>query len=140
MMGIVDFKIIAQARFKIGGRIKIATFEKTPSQNAKPQFDLVEPGAMCRCKVEDMLMGWIAEESTPLPPAVEVVRDPGHVAPLGNQTTDIKAPVGIEIIHDPVVALHSRELLDNMGQMCSKVLTGPCLPQIPDHLPCGDHK
>jgi hypothetical protein len=140
MMGIVDCKRIEQARCKIGGRIKIATFEKTPGQNAKPQFDLVEPGAVCRSKVQDMLMGWIAQESTPLPPAGEVVRDTGHVAPLGNQTTDLEAPVGIEMIHYPVVALHSRELLDNMSQMCGKVLTGPGLTQIPDHLPCGDHQ
>ena len=43
VMGIVDFKIVIQARFKIVGRIEIAALEKTPCQDAKPQFDLVEP-------------------------------------------------------------------------------------------------
>jgi len=43
-------------------------------------------------------MGRIAQESAPLLAAVEVFRCIGHVAPLGNQTADIEASVGIEII------------------------------------------
>ncbi len=42
-MGVVDLKIVRQASFKIVGRIEITAFEKTPRQDAKPQFHLVEP-------------------------------------------------------------------------------------------------
>ena len=43
MVGVVDFKIVIQARFKILGRIEIAAFEKPTGQDAKPQLDLIEP-------------------------------------------------------------------------------------------------
>src|SRR3989440_6142787 len=36
-------KIIRQARCKILGRIEIAALEKSPRQDAQPQFHLVEP-------------------------------------------------------------------------------------------------
>jgi hypothetical protein len=48
--------------------------------------------------------------------------------------------VGIEIIHDPVVALHSGELLDNVGQMRGEVLTCACLAQMPDDVSRGNDK
>src|SRR5262245_34097370 len=44
VMGVVDLKIVIQARFKILGRIEITALEKTPRQDAKPQFHLVEIG------------------------------------------------------------------------------------------------
>src|SRR6266700_6908187 len=43
VMGVEDLKISRQARCKILGRIEIAALEKTPRQDAKPQFHLVEP-------------------------------------------------------------------------------------------------
>src|SRR5215510_7465497 len=87
-----------------------------------------------------MLMGWIAQEGTSLHTSVQGLRHKGHVAPLRNQTADLEAPVGIEIIHHPVVALHSGELLDNVGQMSGEVRTGARLAQIPDDLARGDDK
>src|SRR5262249_12738534 len=87
-----------------------------------------------------MLMGWIAQEGTSLHTSVQGLRHKGHVAPLRNQTADLEAPVGIEIIHHPVVALHSRELLDDVGQMRGEVLTGACLAQIPYDLTGCDDK
>jgi len=88
--------------------------------------------------VADRLMGRIAQESTPLPTAVEVLRYTGHVAPLGHQPADREAPVGLEIIHDPVVALHSRELLEDMGPMRGEVLPGAWRTQMPDDLARGN--
>ena len=32
----------------------------------------------------------------------------GHLAPPGHQAADLQAPVGVEIVHDPIVALHPR--------------------------------
>src|SRR5262245_63620438 len=87
-----------------------------------------------------MLMGRIAQEGPSLPTSMQGLRHKGHVAPLRDQTADLEAPVGIEIIHHPVVALHSGELLDDVGQMRSEVFTGTRLAQIPDDLPRGDDK
>src|SRR5207249_8969299 len=87
-----------------------------------------------------MLMGRIAQESAPLHTSAQVLRHKGHLAPLGDQTADREAPMGIEIIHHPIVALHSGELLDDGGQMRGEVLTGARLAQIPDDLTRGDDK
>ena len=91
-------------------------------------------------KVEDMRMGRIAQKGTPMHTAAQVLGHKGHVAPLGDQTTDIEAPRGIEIIHHPVVALHSGALLDDSSQMRGDVRTGARLAQIPDDLTWGDDK
>lgn len=139
-MGVVDFQVVRQARFKIVGRIEITAFKEAPRQDAKPQFHLVEPRAMFGGKVEDMLMGRIAQKGTPLHTTVQVLRYTGHVAPLGDQAADREAPMGIEIIHHPVVAQHGRELPDDGGQMRGEVLTGARLAQIPDDLTRGDDK
>jgi hypothetical protein len=56
VMGVGDFKIVRQARGTILGRLAIAALEKPTGEDAQPQFHLVEPGAVCGGKVEDMLM------------------------------------------------------------------------------------
>ena len=89
---------------------------------------------MFRRKMKDMLMGLITQECPPLHPSAQVLGHKGHVAPVGDQTADLKAPVGIEIIHYPVVTLHSRQLLDDVGQMGGKIATGTRLAQIPHHV------
>ena len=91
-------------------------------------------------KVEDMLMGRIAQERAPLYTSAQGLGNARHTAPLGDQAADVEAPVGIEVIHHPVIALHSGELLDDVGQMRGEVLTGARLAQIPDDLTRGDDK
>ena len=137
-MGVVDFKIVRQARCTILGRIEITAFEKTPRQDAQPPCHLVEPCAVFGGQVEDMLLGRITQEGTPLHPAVPVLRHTGHVAPLGDQPADREAPVGMEMIHHPVVALHSGEWLDDVGQRRGAVLTGARLAQMPHDVTRGD--
>jgi len=63
----------------------------------------------------------------PLHPAAQVLGNKGPLAPLGDQTAACEAPVGIEMIHHPVVALPLRALLDDGGQMRGAVCTGACL-------------
>ena len=53
---------------------------------------------------------------------------------------DVEAPVGIEVIHPPVVALHLGQLVDHRGQMGGKIGAGAHLAQIPDALTRGDDK
>jgi hypothetical protein len=43
MMGVIDFKIRLQTGGKILRGTEIAAFEKSTGQDAKPQFDLIEP-------------------------------------------------------------------------------------------------
>ena len=94
-----------------------------------------EPGRGHYDKDRPAIIAWVSRQG-----AVVLHATRGHVAPLGDQTADREAPVGIEIIHHLVVALHSGELLDDVGQMRGEVLTGARLTQIPDDLTRGDDK
>src|SRR4029434_3087755 len=124
VIGVVDLKIVRQARVKIWGRSVIAALEKTPRQDAKPQRHLIEPGAMLGRKVKDMLMGRIAEERTPLGASLQGLGAQVDTLPVGDETADLDAPVGIEIIDHPIVALHRGQLLDDVGQMGVQIRTG----------------
>jgi hypothetical protein len=65
--------------------------------------------------VEDMRIGRMAQDGTP------------------------RHPVRIEIIDDPIVPLHGRQLAHAMGQMRREILAGACAPAMPQPLPCGHH-
>src|SRR5215469_1106849 len=91
-------------------------------------------------KVEHMLMARITQECSPLHTAAEVVDHKGHLAPLGDYTADLEAPVGVEVIHHPVVTRHGWPLLDNMDPMGGEIGTGARLAQIPHDLTRRDHK
>jgi len=91
-------------------------------------------------KVKDMLMGRVAEERPPLGAAMQGLGDKGDRTPLGHETTDLEAPVGIEIIHHPIVALHRGQLADDVGQMCGPIRTGTGLAQIPHELSRWHHE
>ncbi len=132
-MGVVDLKIVKQTNFKVLSRAEIAALKKPTGQDAKPQLNLVEPRAMCRRKVNDMLMAWIAQESSPLHTSAEVLSHKGYLAPLGDLATDLKAPVGIENIDHPVVTFHLWQLFDDMGQMGGEIATGTGGAQIPHY-------
>lgn len=95
---------------------------------------------MCWRKVEDMRMGRIAQEGATLHPALQGLGVVRHVTPVGDQPTDLKAPVGIEIIHHPIIALHGRALLYDVREMGSPVHTGACWSETPHHLARRDEE
>lgn len=138
VMGVIAFHIVSQARVNIVSRMAIATVEQTPGEDAQPPLDLMQPGAMLRRNIAPMLVRRIAQEGPPLGTTAQLLRAIGPVAPLGDQTTDRQAPVGIEVVYHPVVTLHRGELLDDRGQRGGKGLTGARRPQLPDDLSRGN--
>jgi len=139
-MGVVDLKIIRQAGRKIVGRIVIAALEKTPRHDAQPQLHLIEPGAMLGCKVKDMLMGRITQESASLDTALQGLGSKREITPRCHQATDVQAPVGIEIVDHPILALHRGQLVDHVGQMGSPIRTGAGLAQMPHEVARRHHE
>ena len=89
---------------------------------------------MLRGKVEDMLMSWIAQERAALHTALQGLRAVGDVTPLGDKPTDLEAPVGIEIIDHPIIALHRGQLLHDVPQMGGPIHTSAGLPEMPHKL------
>ena len=140
MMGVVDLQIVRQAGVKILGRSVIAAREKTPCQDATPPLHLIQPGAMLGRKVQDMLMGRIAEERPPRSASLQGLGDTGDRTPWGYETADVETPVGIELIHHPIVALHSGQLADDVGQMRGPICTGAGLAQMPPEVSRWPHE
>ena len=139
-MCVIDLQVVSQTGFKSVGRIEIAPFEKPPGQDAEPQLDLVEPGTVFRRKMEHMPMARIAQEGPALHASAQVFGPIRDITPLRHEATDREAPMGIEIIHDPIVAPHRGQLGHNVSQMGGKISTGAGLPYIPHDLPCRDDK
>jgi hypothetical protein len=82
LMGVVDLKIVQQTGCKVLSRAEIAALQKPAGQDAKPQFNLVGPGAMFGRKMEHMLMARITQEGPPLHTSAQVLGHKGHLAPL----------------------------------------------------------
>lgn len=89
-------------------------------------------------KVEHMLMGRIAEERASLSASVEGFGDEGDLTPAGHEAADREAPVSIEIIDDPIVARHCRQLVHDVGQMGGPICTGAGEAQIPHEVSSRD--
>ncbi len=85
-------------------------------------------------KMEDMLMGRIAQERASLHAALQSLGAVWNVTPLGDEPADRKAPVGIKIIHHPIIALHRRQLLHDVCEMGGPIRTGAGLPKMPHEL------
>ena len=139
-MGVIDLKIVGQAGIKIVDRIVIAALEKTPRQDAKPQLHLIQPGAMLGRKVKDMLMGRITQESAALDTALQGLGSTREITPRCDQATHVQAPVGIEIVDHPIIALHRGQLVSHVGQMGSPIRTGAGLAQIPHEVTRRHHE
>src|SRR5688500_1334443 len=95
---------------------------------------------MLGCKMKAVSMARITQEGSPLHTPAQVLGHKGNLAPLRHEAADIEAPVGIEGIHDPIVTLHGRQLLDDIGEMGGKISTGACLTEMPYDLTCWHHK
>jgi hypothetical protein len=140
LMGVVDLEIGRELGCKILNRTAVPSLQKPASEDAKPHLNLIEPGSMFGRKVEDMLMAWIAQECSALPPLAAVLGHKGHLAPLRHHTADVKAPVGVEILHHPVIPVHGWQLLDGMDEMGGDIGTGAGLAQMPNDLTRRDDK
>ena len=105
-MGVVDVKIIDKTGGKVCRRAEVPTFQKATRQDAKPQLDLIEPRPMFGRKMEHMLMRWVAQEGSSLHASEQGLGVTGEMAPRRHEAAHLQAPVGIEVIHHPVIALH----------------------------------
>jgi hypothetical protein len=140
MMGVIDLHVVSQTSGKSVGRLAIATVEKPPGQDAEPQLDLVEPGAVFRRKMAHMSMTRIAQEGPALHASTQVFGPIRDITPLRHEAPDLEAPMGMKIIHAPSVAPHRGQLGHNMRSMGGKISPGTGRPDIPHDLPCRDHK
>jgi hypothetical protein len=59
-----------------------------------------------------------------------------NIAPLGDELAGVQAPVRVQIVEDPIVTFHHRELRHRMTQMRHKISTRSRLTDVPCDLAC----
>jgi hypothetical protein len=84
--------------------------------------------------MEAMLMGRIAQERASRHAALQSLGAVWNGTPLGDEPADRKAPVGMKILHHPIIALHRRQLLPDVCEMGGPIRTGAGLPKMPHEL------
>ena len=89
---------------------------------------------MGRSEMEDMLVGRVCQEGTPLLTCLQEGRQEGNIAQLGYNPTDIETPMGVEIIQDPVKSFDLGEPPGHVTQVGREVHAGSGRPQIADDL------
>src|SRR6266849_606397 len=105
--GIVILQKALQAAYKVRGTGKTATGQKATLQDPKEQRGLMEPRAVFRCKMKDMAVAGIAQESPALRSLCERVGLKRHLAPARDQAANVQTPVGIYVVHHPVITRHA---------------------------------
>src|SRR3989442_5468248 len=100
----------------------------------------MDPGALLGGEMKDVWVGWITQECPPLHPTLQCLGNKGQLAPGGDEATYLQAPVGIEVIDDPIIALHRGQLAHDLGQMGRKILAGPGATEMAHQLPCWHHE
>lgn len=125
---------------EIRRRMKVATPQHLPTQHAEEQLDLIQPRAVDRREMEHDTVTRIAQERTPLRPTLEVFFYQGKLAPPGHQAADLQTPVCVQVVHNPVVALPVRVIVQYVPQVSHPVATGAGLTQIPDYLARRHHE
>ena len=80
---------------------------------------------MDRGIMEHMLVSWIREKGFSLLACLQFPRrDERDLAHFGHDTTNVEAPVGIQVIHDPVKPFDFREPAGHIAQVSREVDTG----------------
>jgi hypothetical protein len=132
-MRLVYVKVIKQPRCNVIDRANISALEQTTRQPSKPPCHLMEPRPVLRGKRHHMRMGRIAQERPPRRSPPRRLGKQGESAPCGHEAAHLQAPVGMEMIDDPVRAWHGGEWPDDVGQRCGAVRTGACGAAMPPH-------
>jgi hypothetical protein len=80
---------------------------------------------------------WITPKRPALGARFELFGRTRHLAPTRPQATDVQAPVGLQVIHAPIITLHPRQALVSLLEMSNQVGGLPGGTDGPGHLPCG---
>src|SRR5712691_2495550 len=128
-MGVTDiivFQKALQSAVKVLSAGKTPTGQKATGQDTKKQLSLVEPRAVFWREMKDMAVAWITQKGSALHAFFELLRLTGHLAPPSHQATDVQTPVGVQVVHDPIITFHAWQVLISPLEMGHEIggLTG----------------
>src|SRR5580700_9855863 len=113
---------------------EIPSVERAATENTEPDLDLVHPAPVLGREMHDMFVRWIHQEGAPLCPSTQhrsLVPDARHFAKV---LTQFERPMGIQVVHDPVEALHVGKVLDDVAQVPHEVPTAALPGNRANHL------
>src|SRR3989475_10835929 len=128
---IIIFQKALQSAVKVPGTGKTPTGQKATVQDAKKQLSLVEPRAVFGREMKNMAMARITQEGTALHSFFELHRFKGHLAPLSHQAADVQTPVGVQVVHHPIIMGHAWQVLIRPLEMCDEIGGLPGCPDCP---------
>ena len=136
-MGVVVVQISGQTGDEFLGRCEVAAFQEATGQGAEPQFDLVEPRTVLGREVEHMLVSGVGEKGATLHAGAQGFLVERQAVESRHDFTNLQAPMGVQIVENPMETLVVRELRGNVRQMGGEIHAGACHAQVPHDLAGG---
>src|SRR5437879_11695412 len=96
---------------------KTATGHKATVQHPEEQLGLLEPRAVFRRAMKHRRVAAIAQKSSALRSFFALGGLKRHLAPARDQAAHVPAPVGIEVVHPPIITLHTGPALGSLLEM-----------------------
>lgn len=93
---------------------------------------------MLGCEVEHMLVFGIGQEGSPLLASTQGLFLERQAVQVSQEFANVQAPMGVQVVEDPMESLVVGELRCDMGQMGGEIDAGACDAQIPNNLAGGD--
>jgi hypothetical protein len=106
MTGVIIVQKWLEAEVKCLHAVKAATGQKAALQHAKEQLGLIELRTVLGRKMKHVAMTGITQKRPALDTRAQLVGFTRDVAPARHETTDLQTPVGVQVVHDPVITLH----------------------------------
>jgi hypothetical protein len=97
----------------------------------------MKPRARFGCEMPPVTMTGITQKRPTRGPRCACLGGKRHRAPAGYQTADRQTPVGVPVVHDPVITFPPRHALLRLREMRHKVGGLPRRTARPDQLPGG---
>jgi hypothetical protein len=134
---IIVFQKALQAAVKILGAGKTPAGQKATVHDTKKQLSLVEPRAVFGREMKDMAVAWITQEGPALHTFFELRRFKGHLAPPSHQAANVQTPVGVQVVHDPIIPFHMWQDLIRPLEMRHEIGGLPGGSKGPSDVACG---
>lgn len=119
------------AAVQILGAGKTPTGQQAPVHDTKKQRSWVKPRAVFGRAMHDMAVACIPQEGPALPPLFALLRCKGPLAPPSQQAAHVQTPVGVQVVHDPVITFPGWQAVSRRLEMRHNISGRPGAPQGP---------
>jgi len=92
---------------------------------------------MLRREMKDMTMSGVAQKGPALWSLLQFMGRKGHCAPVGHQAADVQTPMGIQVVHHPVITRHAGQVMLRLFEMGHEIGGGAGSPDAPGNLAGG---